>query len=258
MPSGEHALKQRAVFFDLDETLLDGSSLRESIARTCAAIAESHPGLDAARLLDANGEVWRSYWPEVESHWTVGTLDGASVSLEAWRRTLRACGCGDDSVARLALQTHGQYERESQRLFDDVHDVIETLRGANVPLALITNGASDTQRGKLRVLGIEPWFDAIVISGEVRVAKPDAAVFRLALDVLGVERDDAWHVGDSLRADVAGAKAAGLTAVWLNRRGHERQASDPEPDHEIRSLAELLALPGAEVPGLQTTGRRSR
>src|SRR5512134_1365165 len=97
---------RRAVFFDLDGTLLDGSGLRESIARTCAAIAERLPGVDAARLVEANGAAWRSYWPEAEAGFTLGTLDGASVSLEAWRRTLRACGCSDESVARLALATH--------------------------------------------------------------------------------------------------------------------------------------------------------
>lgn len=231
----------RSVFFDLDGTLLDGSGLRESIARTCASIAARQPGLDAARLVEANGNTWRSYWPEVEAHWTLGALDGASVSLEVWRRTLRSCGCDDESLAKLALQTHLQHEREAHRLFDDVRDVLERLRRARVPLALITNGASDTQRDKLRVLGIESWFAAVVISGEAGVAKPDAAIFARALDALAVERDHVWHVGDSLSADVAGAKGAGISAVWLNRTGVVRREGDPEPDVEIRSLAELVA-----------------
>ncbi len=67
------------------------------------------------------------------------------------------------------------------------------------------------------VLGIEQMFDVVVISGEVGVAKPDASVFAFALHKLGVEKENAWHVGDSLRTDVAGALGAGLTAVWLNR-----------------------------------------
>jgi len=237
----------RAVFFDLDETLLDGSGMRESIVRSCAKIAASRAGLDAARLVEANGNVWRSYWPEIEDKWTLGALDGASVSLEAWRRTLRACGCDDESVAMLALRTHLQHERESYRLFDDARDAITSLRRARVPLALITNGASDTQREKLRILGAAEWFDAVVISGEVRAAKPDAAVFLRALAELAVERGDAWHVGDSLSADVVGAKSAGLTAVWLNRRGVIRREGDPEPDVEIRSLSELTARWSAPV-----------
>ncbi len=92
------------------------------------------------------------------------------------------------------------------------------------------------------MLKIEHWFDAIVISGETRVAKPDRAAFRLALDALALEPAEVWHIGDSLTKDVAGAKGAGLTAVWLNRNGVARHGSDPEADLEIRSLTELFAF----------------
>ncbi len=83
---------------------------------------------------------------------------------------------------------------------------------------------------------MEPWFRTVVISGEVGLRKPDSAIFALALRRLG-EREGVWHVGDNLATDVAGAKAAGLTGVWLNRTGALREKGDPEPDVEIRSLS---------------------
>ena len=64
-----------------------------------------------------------------------------------------------------------------------------------------------------------------------------------AAEALGVEPGDAWHVGDSLSADVAGANAAGLGAVWLNRDGLVRRGGDPEPDHDI-----VVARAGPAVP----------
>ena len=118
------------------------------------------------------------------------------------------------------------------------------MRRARLPLALITNGASDTQREKLRVLDIEHSFDAVVISGEVGIAKPDPSVFDQALKQLAVERETVCHVGDSLATDVTGAQAARLTAVWLNRSGLLRREDDPEPDVEIRSLSNLMASLG--------------
>jgi putative hydrolase of the HAD superfamily len=232
----------RALFFDLDDTLLDNSRFPESIVRTCEKVAASYPGLDAASLAEANRQVWQRYWPEVEPSWTLGKLTGASVNLEAWRRSLRACGCTDDAVARLASQAHGQFQRDTLHLFDDVTETFIALRRNAVRTALITNGASDTQRYKLQGLNIESWFDAIVISGEVGIAKPDQAVFDLALDRTGVERESVWHVGDSLTTDVAGARAAGIAAVWLNRRGVLRRPGDPEPDAEIRTLTDLQVL----------------
>ncbi len=232
----------QALSFDLDDTLLDGSrfSFQETILPTCADLARVI-GLEANRILEANSKTWQSYWPEVEEKWALGGLSGAEVSLEAWRRTLMACGRDDESLARLARDIHSQHRRKALRLFDDVHELLNVLK-PRLRLAVITNGASDTQRGTLRLLGIEQVFDAIVISGEVGVAKPDKSVFTLAVQKLGVKKENAWHVGDSMKTDVAGALGAGLTAVWLNRAGVPRKEDDPKPHHEIRSLKELAPL----------------
>ena len=103
----------RALSLDLDETLLDGRAFDESIIRTCRKIARELPGLDATRLRAANADVWREYWPQVIDGWMLGVPDGATVTFEAWRRTLRACGCNDDALARRAAETHLRFGRES-------------------------------------------------------------------------------------------------------------------------------------------------
>ncbi|HTO70877.1 MAG TPA: HAD family hydrolase [Myxococcota bacterium] len=232
--------RPRALLLDLDETLLDGRGLAESIGQTCAEVAAKHPQLERARLAAANAEAWSRYWPEVEMKWVLGALDGAAVMSDVWRRTLRACDCADESVARFAFETHRPLARAAHRLFGDAHELLAAARRANVPLALITNGASDTQREKLAVLQLEPAFAAIVISGELGVAKPERAPFEAALRALGISAGEAWHVGDSASDDVAGARAAGVGAVWLNRSGRARRPGEPQPDLEIRSLRELV------------------
>ena len=164
---------------------------------------------------------------QIKDAWTLGALDGASVQLEMWRRTLRACGCDDDeSAARLAAQTFGRLTRETYAPIDDVPGFLTFAKRTGVKVALVTNGASDSQREKLRALDLESRLDAVVISGEVGVAKPDPAIFELALARIGVPREGVWHVGDSLTADVAGAQAAGLTAVMAqSTRTHPHRAS---------------------------------
>ena len=201
-------------------------------------------GLDANKLLEANGKAWQSYWPQVEKKWTLGSLSGADLSLEVWRRTLLEFGRDDEHLARLALETHTQNRRKTLRLFDDAQETINVLK-PQFRLAVITNGASDTQRDSLQLLGIEKVFDAVVISGEVGAAKPDPSLFVIALQRLGVKKENAWHIGDNLETDVVGALGAGLTAVWLNRAGVHRKEGDPKPDHEIRSLKELAPLVSA-------------
>jgi putative hydrolase of the HAD superfamily len=85
--------------------------------------------------------------------------------------------------------------------------------------------------------GLRRLVDAVVISAELGVAKPDPAIFRAALERLGADAAGAVHVGDSLEADVAGARAAGLEAVLVVRNG----AIAPEGVRVVSSLAELVA-----------------
>jgi putative hydrolase of the HAD superfamily len=229
----------RAIFFDLDDTLVDGRPYAQSIHHTCESLVAGQPGLDRDLLIEAAVSIWQEYEIEALNNWTLGVLDGTSVKLEAWRRILRAYGCHDESVAQFATQIHLRFERTSHLLFDDVKNTITTVRNKQIPLALITNGASDTQRDKLYALCMVEWFNAIIISGETGVAKPDPLIFELALNKLCVEPGNVWHVGDDLVTDVAGAKAAALTAVWLNRDRRPLTLTDVKPDFEIQSLRDL-------------------
>lgn len=232
-----------ALSFDLDETLLDGSLLQSSIGEACKHIA-SLTGVDADRVLTANADAWREYWPAVETDWTLGLLDGSSLTLEVWHRTLKACACEDDAIVRLAQATHARLAQQAHRRFQDVASTLDSAKSKGIPMALITNGASDTQRDKLRVLELGEMFDAVIVSGEVGVAKPDVRIFEAAFEQLGVDRRYVWHVGDSLSTDVAGANVAGCVSVWINRRGESRGTTSVQPALEIRSLSELFALEG--------------
>jgi putative hydrolase of the HAD superfamily len=126
------------------------------------------------------------------------------------------------------------------RLLDDVHDFLSDLRTAGIPVALVTNSSSRSQRVRLSSTGLDDAFDHVVISGELGVAKPDPAIFHEALESLDVPATAAWHIGDSLSTDVAGAEAAGLRSVWLNRSGRTARPQDPRASLETSTLDGLL------------------
>jgi len=132
-----------------------------------------------------------------------------------------------------------QERLRSLRIFPDAVEAIKRLSSGHI-LALVTNGQPDYQRAKVEALGLLPYFQVFLISGEVGMGKPAPGIFLEAARRVGVNLSEAMHIGDSLANDVAGAKAAGLTAVWLNRAGTTRPADAPVPDHEIASLGELL------------------
>ena len=252
----EEVRRPRALLLDLDDTLLDPSGIPESLMRTFNAVATRCPFLDADQFLAANQAAWAEYWPTVEKSCWLGDVDGASVSLEAWRRTLARCGSEDESIAQFAFETH-HLGRDAYWAFDDVRQLLDYAEETGILLGLVTNGPSDLQREKLSCLGISTSFAAIAISGEHRVAKPDPAIFLAALTQLGVEAHEAWHVGDSLDHDIAGAQASGLLAVWVNRNltpsagaGLFQPSSPaqvfpdgrPTPDLTVSALGEITAL----------------
>ncbi len=224
--------RPEAVLVDLDGTLLDHGGQAAAVAEVCASIAREHLGLDPRELLEANARAWTSLWREVEQLCWLGQMDGYAASREAWRRSLEGCGCTEDSVIEFAFAEHQRLARAAFRPYPDVQVFLEHAVASGVRLAVVTNGPSDLQRDKFNALGVGKLVRAVVISGEHGVAKPDPAIFQLALDELGVDPRDAWCVGDSLATDVAGAHRARITAIWLNRPGHDVASSDVPPQIE--------------------------
>jgi putative hydrolase of the HAD superfamily len=121
------------------------------------------------------------------------------------------------------------------RAYPEVPDVLARLRAGGARLAVVSNW-DVSLHDVLERTGLRPLVDAVVISAELGVAKPDPAIFRAALDRLGAAADGAVHVGDSLEHDVAGARAAGLEAVLVARNG----AAAPDGVRTVASLAELV------------------
>jgi putative hydrolase of the HAD superfamily len=121
------------------------------------------------------------------------------------------------------------------RAYPEVPAVLERLRAGGARLAVVSNW-DVSLHDVLERTELRGRVDAVVISAEVGVAKPDPAIFRTALERLGAKAGDAVHVGDSVEHDVAGARAAGLEAVFVARNG----AQAPDGVRVVTSLDGLL------------------
>ena len=109
-------------------------------------------------------------------------------------------------------------------------------------LLLLSNGAAEVQREKVKVVGCEELFDAVVIGGEHAEQKPFPSIFTLCFDTLKVEAVDCVMVGDDLDTDILGGFNAGVRAsVWVNNAGGAIPNGSVKPDYTIASV---LDLPG--------------
>jgi len=124
------------------------------------------------------------------------------------------------------------------KMIEGVEKILEAL-SERYKLAVISNAMSDVPRHALKKFGLERYFVAVVISRDLGIRKPDPEIFNFTLNRLGVENDEAVHVGDSLENDIKGARNAGMKTVWVkNNNG----VPDIEPDYTIHSIKELTSF----------------
>jgi putative hydrolase of the HAD superfamily len=128
--------------------------------------------------------------------------------------------------------------------FDDAAPALGALRVAGARLVVASNWDCSLH-DVLERLELTPLLDGVVTSAEVGARKPAAAIFERALAVAGAAPAAAIHVGDSLEADVAGARAAGIEPVLIRRD----LGPGPPGVRRIGSLAELVVA-GCHDPGL--------
>lgn len=151
---------------------------------------------------------------------------------------------------QLLLEALGRTDLDAQAVCDSYNlgahaellpgamELLQALHG-RMKLALVSNGISAIQRSRLSLSPMTPYFDAVIISEEVGVSKPDPRMVELALDALGcADRAEAVFLGDSLTADIAAAKAAGIDSIWL-RSGSEGSG---DPTWTVGSLGEAREL----------------
>jgi putative hydrolase of the HAD superfamily len=90
----------------------------------------------------------------------------------------------------------------------------------------------------LKDSNIEQLFDVVVVSGAINKRKPSAEIFRRALKLMGISASEAMFVGDTIDADIEGAKAVGMKAIYIERR-EQKPSEESQPDQTIKSLKEL-------------------
>lgn len=230
-----------AVFFDAGETILrPHPSFVELFAATCRA-----EGLDvtAEQVADVRERLAPDLLDLIREAEQDGHLVGAAVMsgsedesraywIYLYTRFLRELGIDDEGLAERLFATFRSVS--SYKLYDDVEATLDRLRGAGYDLGLISNFERWLEQ-LLVELEVGRAFRTTVISGVEGVAKPDPAIFELALERAGVDASRAVYIGDSPEMDIRPATAVGMSAVLLDRAGRHGGAGG----HVISSLSEL-------------------
>lgn len=237
-----------AVIWDIDDTIFDHSGAERRAALeylTSRGLLGRYASPDAAA----------AHWHAVSEEYVDRYLAGEFTFLAQRRERARVLAGRPltDAEADAWMAGYLSAYRRHWRVFPDVVPALDGLT-PRLRHGLLSNNSAPYQEEKLRAIGVHDRFEALVCSEELGVAKPAPGAFHAACAALGLPPERVAYVGDRPDTDAAGADAAGLTGIWLDRGGAgagsgtaaEALAQAPRPTpagvRRITSPAQLAAL----------------
>ena len=198
---------------------------------------------DELQAIWDDGDRW--WWDEYHRPGNDTWTDDSRID-DYWRRyhsfVLDRLGVEARTEVLDRLMT-GQSTADAWEPYPDVEPMLRAVREMDVAIGVVSDWGSSL-REILAGLEMDRRIDFVLPSGAVGVAKPNPAFFGIALESAGVAPEDALMVGDSYRADVRGAWAAGMDAVWLNRTDGVSITPDDEPiPTDVRMIRSLDEVP---------------
>jgi len=219
----------KAVLFDLGGTLLkiDNSEDPHVMKRILEDCGVNLP-------LEEVSKEWTKSWGQLDFRELPNLLDEFWVQQNL--RILRNLQVESDAenLAKFIASHWWDYAKVS--LYADAQELLPRLKENGLKIGLVTNGLQRDTNGILPKVGLQGFFDIVVVVDTLRKMKPDAEVFLYALEKMKVTPSEAIFVGDEMEADYEGAQKIGLKAFLIDREGKVRN----EHVNSISSLEDLL------------------
>jgi putative hydrolase of the HAD superfamily len=213
----------KGFLFDLDGTLLDrDSSLKGFISNQYDRFIRLHSiekpiFMEQFIALDKRGYVSKDkvYQQMIQEH-------GFSLSYEDLL---------DDYIKDFRQYCIG---------FPNLHETLQYLKNCGMKLGIITNGYGDFQRNNIKALGIEDYFDTILISEIEGIKKPNPEIFNRALGNMGLLPGEAVFVGDHPENDIAASMRVGMKGVWKEDLYYDGIFERDYTIHDLLELKEMI------------------
>lgn len=241
----------RAVLLDIGNTLLEYSldgQWRQFLVRR---LEEMHPVVrDLVGPIAITAPDFAARVGEVIGGQRARDIERRGRSWHFAQRLREGLGtvglCADAEVLDRLTEVFYEPIRECTKPYSDTREVLDALRSLGIRLAIITNSPWDTParllRGDLERWSIGEFFNAFICSGEVPWRKPNPAFMLAAAEAVKARPEECLVVGDKLEADIAGAVAAGMQSVWMNRAGSTVSSDARQPDWVVGTLTEVLEI----------------
>jgi len=213
----------KSVIFDLDGTLLNrDASVKRFIDnqydRLNKWVSHIPKGKYTSRFieLDCRGYVWKDkVYQQLVNEFNISEITWESL-----------------------LQDYLEQFKNSCVPFPNLDSMLQRLKSKSIKLGIITNGKGQFQMDNIKALGIEKYFETILVSEWEGLKKPDPQIFKRALEQLEVSPKQSIFVGDHPENDVKAAQNVGMKGIWKE----DFQWSNVEADFIVNDLEELPVI----------------
>lgn len=225
-------MKYSWILFDADNTLFDFTHASRLAFNQCM----QEIGLvSKTDLYPTYKKINASVWKRLED----GEINLTQLRSLRFQLFLEAVGKEADP-----LELNNRYLQHLigyTELLEETLPLLDQLKG-KYQMAIITNGLKEVQRPRISKLGLTPYFETIVVSDEIGMAKPDPAYFDYTFEQIGrPAKSEVLVVGDSLNSDIRGAIQYELDSCWYNPE--QKTGSDEiKPSYEIHKLGDLMKI----------------
>jgi putative hydrolase of the HAD superfamily len=228
-------MKYKVIMFDADDTLFDFKKCESDAFKN--TMLEFNIEYDEKHHLQEYSAINSAMWKEFED----GLVTQEKLKVERFKRLSEKINTVFNEVE--FARSYSRHLSNTSFLYDDSMGLVKDLY-KNYRLTLITNGLKDVQDNRLRKSVIGKYFEDIVISEEVQVAKPDPKIFELALNnIKHTDKSSVLMVGDSLNSDIQGGINFGIDTCWFNPNRIVNRTRF-KPTYEISNLMELKSVLG--------------
>ena len=202
----------RHIFFDLDETLWD---FRRNSLETLHDLISHHSdvmaGVERTNFIERYHHHNEYYWDQYRK----GKINRQQLRMERWKSTLSEFNLYSEDFAKKLSDHYLEILPTKKHLYEDTIDLLTYLK-PKYSLHVITNGFEEVQHRKIETSGLAPFFTHVITSERAGSQKPQREIFLFALDLAGGTVHNSLFIGDSIEADIAGAKGVGMDHVLFN------------------------------------------
>ena len=228
--------KYRNLFIDLDDTVYDFSAAsRESFL-------ETYVQLRYERFFDSFEHYMSIYEPYNLELWRIygeGKITKEELNRRRYSYPLEVVGVHDQQLAdTFCLEALGRIPTKGN-LVPGAIELLEYLR-PKYRMYILSNGFKELQSRKMQTAGIDKYFDAVILSEDIGVNKPDRRLYEHALGTTSSKPEESLMIGDMFDTDIVGAANSGIDSIYFNPKG--KTGHPFAPTYEVKKLLDIKEI----------------